>query len=162
MTRGWRFHALGAADLEYNAPNLRRPKEEMMATDQLIAYFDCPAVSNDELNALFATAWPDYRPIDFAPVLNRSLGYVCAYAGPELVGFVNLAWDGGIHAFLLDTTVRGDWQRRGVGRQLVLRAAALAREQGVRWLHVDYEPHLDEFYRGCGFTPTLAGLIDLT
>jgi hypothetical protein len=26
---------------------------------------------------------------------------------------------------------------------------------------VDYEPHLDGFYRGCGFRHTLAGLIDL-
>jgi hypothetical protein len=26
---------------------------------------------------------------------------------------------------------------------------------------VDYEPHLDPFYRACGFVPTLAGLICL-
>jgi hypothetical protein len=30
------------------------------------------------------------------------------------------------------------------------------------WLHVDFEPHLEGFYRGCGFTPTPAGLIRLT
>jgi hypothetical protein len=28
-------------------------------------------------------------------------------------------------------------------------------------LHVDYEPHLDGFYRGCGFRPTAAGLLRL-
>jgi hypothetical protein len=28
---------------------------------------------------------------------------------------------------------------------------------GCPWLHVDYEPHLDGFYRGCGFRPTAAG-----
>jgi hypothetical protein len=26
---------------------------------------------------------------------------------------------------------------------------------------VDYEPHLNSFYRGCGFRPTAAGLIHL-
>ena len=32
---------------------------------------------------------------------------------------------------------------------------------GCQWLHVDYEPHLEEFYQGCGFRPTLAGLMHL-
>jgi hypothetical protein len=36
--------------------------------------------------------------------LHASLAYVCAYQGEELIGFVNLAWDGGINEFLLDTT----------------------------------------------------------
>jgi hypothetical protein len=31
----------------------------------------------------------------------------------------------------------------------------------MEWLHVDYEPHLDSFYRACGFQPTLAGLLEL-
>ena len=31
----------------------------------------------------------------------------------------------------------------------------------MHWLHVDYEPHLEPFYRACGFTPTLAGLLGL-
>ena len=33
---------------------------------------------------------------------------------------------------------------------------------GMTWLHVDYEPHLDGFYRGCGFRPTAAGLLRLS
>jgi hypothetical protein len=32
----------------------------------------------------------------------------------------------------------------------------------MTWVHVDYEPHLDEFYRGCGFRPTAAGVLRLT
>jgi hypothetical protein len=31
----------------------------------------------------------------------------------------------------------------------------------VEWLHVDFEPHLDEFYHKCGFKETRAGLIRL-
>lgn len=132
-----------------------------------------PAVSNVALNRLFAAAWGDARLRDFAPVLRHSLTYVCAFAtypkseadavaGEQLVGFVNVAWDGGIHAFLLDTTVHPNFQRRGIGRRLVLAAAAEARARSIEWLHVDYEPHLESFYTGCGFTPTLAGLLDLT
>jgi len=36
-----------------------------------------------------------------------------------------------------------------------------ARASGMTWLHVDYEPHLDGFYRGCGFRETAAGLLHL-
>ncbi len=127
-----------------------------------IQYRVSPAVSNKDLNAVFAAAWPNHTWRDFEPVLRHSLAFICAYAGETLIGFANLAWDGSTHAFLLDPTVHPDWQRRGIGRELVQRATAVAREQGVDWLHVDYESHLDGFYRSCGFQPTLAGLIRLS
>ena len=126
-----------------------------------IGYRICPAVENNDLNALFADAWPEHAERDFQPILSRSLAYVCAYQGPRLVGFVNIAWDGGIHGFVLDTTVHPKLQRRGIGRQLVRYAAAAARKRGIEWLHVDYEPHLEGFYRSCGFSPTAAGLVRL-
>lgn len=113
------------------------------------------------MGALWSAAWDDHKPVDFAPVFARSLVYICAYDGERLVGFVNVATDGDVHAFLLDTTVHPDVQRRGLGRELVRRATAAARERGCVWLHVDYEAHLDGFYKGCGFQPTLAGLIRL-
>jgi hypothetical protein len=56
-----------------------------------------PTVTNTDLDRLFAAAWPDHHDSDFAPILSRSLVYVCAYGKMELVGFVNVAWDGGIH-----------------------------------------------------------------
>ncbi len=118
-------------------------------------------MTTEALNALFGTAWETTRRATSTPILSRSLLYVCAYDGKTLVGFVNVAWDGGIHAFLLDTTVHQGWQRQGIGGKLVRRAAEEARERGIMWLHVDYEPHLEAFYRGCGFSPTAAGLIRL-
>jgi GNAT superfamily N-acetyltransferase len=75
---------------------------------------------------------------------------------------VNVAWDGGVHAFLLDTVVHPDFRHRGIASDLVRRAAEIARDRGAHWLHVDYEPHLEGFYRTCGFRPTHAGLIALT
>jgi GNAT superfamily N-acetyltransferase len=79
----------------------------------------------------------------------------------ELIGFVRLAWDGRVHAFLLEATVRPDLRRRGIGRALVGRAVAVGRERGLQWVHVDFEPHLRDFYRACGFVPTDAGIIYL-
>lgn len=94
---------------------------------------------------------------------EHSLTWVQAYDGERLVGFVNLAWDGGLHAFLLDTVVDPGSRRRGVGVELVRRAADAAREAGCTWLHVDHEARLDDFYlHACGFAPTAAGLLRLT
>lgn len=126
-----------------------------------ITYPINPNLNNEDMNSLFTAAWPDHRPTDFAPVLKRSLAYIGAYDGEKLMGFVNLAWDGGVHAFLLDTTVHPAYQRCGIGLRLVQQAAAAAQSHGIQWLHVDYEPHLDGFYKQCGFQPTLAGLLRL-
>lgn len=121
----------------------------------------CPVLDDASLNALFALAWPGHEARAFGAVLTRSLGYLGAFAGDALVGFVNVAWDGGAHAFLLDPTVHPDYRRRGLGLRLVREAAALARAAGVEWLHVDYEPHLQAFYVAAGFRPTAAGLLRL-
>ena len=84
-----------------------------------IIYLTNPTLTNADMNRLFTAAWADHHESDFAPVLNRSLVYIGAYAGDELVGFVNVAWDGGVHAFLLDTTVHPNYQRQGIGDRLV-------------------------------------------
>ena len=96
-------------------------------------------------------------------VRAHSLGWVVARSPDgRVVGFVNVAWDGGDHAFLLDPKTRGSLQRRGIGTRLVALAAQHAREAGCEWLHVDFEPELERFYfDACGFRPTPAGLIHL-
>lgn len=124
-----------------------------------VEYRISPALTNDELNELFAAAWPEHAWRDFKPVLNRSLAFVCAYHGERLIGFVNLAWDGGCHAFILDTTVQPEFRRRGIGRELVRLAVAEAESHGVEWVHVDFEPQLRGFYERCGFAGTAAGLL---
>jgi GNAT superfamily N-acetyltransferase len=97
-----------------------------------------------------------------AQVRRHSLGWVCARDADRLVGFVNVAWDGGVHGFVLDTMVAADVRRCGVGRALVAIAVREARAAGCEWLHVDFDPHLRSFYfAACGFTPTDAGVIRL-
>jgi GNAT superfamily N-acetyltransferase len=96
-------------------------------------------------------------------VRAHSLGWVCARdAAGDLIGFVNVAWDGAAHAFVLDAVVRPAQQREGVGSAMVKLAIAKARSSGCEWLHVDFDATLEPFYRdACGFTPTSAGLISL-
>ena len=120
-----------------------------------------PFPSNDEMNALWLAAWADPETKDFPSILSRSLAHVAAYDEDKLVGFVNIARDGGVHAFILDTCVHPEMRRQGIATLLVKEAEEVACDRGAQWLHVDFEPHLLPFYRACGFRPTEAGLIKL-
>jgi GNAT superfamily N-acetyltransferase len=119
----------------------------------------CAELAPSELEELFRVAWPEHGPPAFD--LGRSASWASAHAGGRLVGFVNLAWDGGVHAFLVDTTVHPEFRRQGIGRALVRCVAEDARELGARHVHVDFEERQGEFYRRCGFRATAAGLLAL-
>lgn len=100
--------------------------------------------------------WDQVRPY--------SLGWVTARrADGLLVGFVNVAWDGDDHAFLVDTKTRPDFQRSGIGTAVVTLAAQRAKSAGCEWLHVDFGDELRAFYfDACGFdSPQAAGIMNL-
>jgi ribosomal protein S18 acetylase RimI-like enzyme len=123
-------------------------------------------VDDVELSMLHHWAFSPGSPdadVTVEPWANRlerhSVTWVGAFSAGRLVGFVHAVWDGGIHAFVLDTAVHPDFQRQGIGRDLVRTVTDEAVKAGCEWVHVDYEPHLADFYENsCGFRPTPAGL----
>ena len=74
-----------------------------------------------------------------------------------LVGFVNVAWDGGDHAVLLNTRVRSKYQRRGIAAEVVRVAVSHSRAAGCEWLHVDFEEHLRRQQQAGPCPPALCG-----
>lgn len=50
----------------------------------------------------------------------------------ELIGYVTVAWDGGKHGFLLDTTVHKNFQHQGIGTKLVKKAIKSSQEFGLQ------------------------------
>ena len=119
---------------------------------------------NDEFHGLHAEAF-ETRIFDddwVALTGRHSLGWVTAKDDGQLVGFVNVIWDGLVHAWLQDTMVARSHRGKGVATQLVAIAREHAAEAGCEWLHVDFDDELKPFYfEACGFTPTNAGLIAL-
>jgi len=119
---------------------------------------------SSEVEAMHAAGFE--RPVmDYdwrGQVERHSLGWVTARDGAVLVGFVNVAWDGATHAFVLDTLVDGHRRRQGIGTALVATAVQQARAVGCEWIHVDFDDHLTSFYlESCGFRATPAGVIAL-
>jgi len=124
--------------------------------------------TNEELNLLHAEAFAtrvfsasEWNWVELTK--NHSLGWVTAREADVLVGFVNVPWDGFVHAWIQDTMTSATHRRMGIGRCLVASAVDGARAAGCEWLHVDFDDELKQFYvDACGFTPTNAGLIALT
>ena len=120
--------------------------------------------SDAEVDALHAEAF-GHPAGDVAwneRVARLSLGWVTARDDDGLVGFVNVPWDGAVHAFVVDTSVALRARRRGVGVRMVDVVREHAAAAGCEWLHVDFEDDLRDFYLdGCGFVPTSAGLVRL-
>jgi len=146
---------------------VRLPGTITLVTDepQLRARFAVDDVALSELHAR-AFARPAASPVievqAWRAQLERySVSWVGAFAGEDLVGFVHACWDGGLHAFLLDTVVDPRCRRRGLGTRLVTHLVSEVRAAGCQWLHVDYEAHLESFYRAAGFGSTTAGILEL-
>ena len=65
-------------------------------------------VDDGELSALHGHAFGSASRVgtDWARRLNQhALTWIGAFDNDKLVGFIQVCWDGGLHAFLLDTVV---------------------------------------------------------
>jgi len=123
--------------------------------------------TNQEVNELHAEAF-DTRVFDEAEwnwqqlTMAHSLGWVTARRGQRLVGFVNVLWDGLVHAWIQDVMVSADAQHERIGVGLVHAARDGAAVAGCEYLHVDFDDDLRPFYiEACGFEPATGGLMRL-
>jgi GNAT superfamily N-acetyltransferase len=89
-----------------------------------IAYEWRGAFDNDEVLGLDAEAFEtrvfDEAEWDWTELVHQhSLGWVVAREGARLVGFVNVLWDGLVHAWIQDTMVAKDARQQGIATRLV-------------------------------------------
>ena len=94
------------------------------------------------------------RQIGMDPRAIRKMNYI----KPAQLPYTNAAgqvYDSGAFAHMLTRASElADWDGFAARKRA-------AKKRGIHWLHVDYEPQLEQFYQACGFRPTLAGLTDL-
>jgi GNAT superfamily N-acetyltransferase len=91
-------------------------------------------------------------------------GYWATMSGFDFTGAL-VAWcailsDDVRHAVLIDVIVHPNWQRQGVGQELVTVAVKHIQAHSISIIHVDFEPELTMFYEHCGFHTGLGGIYE--
>ena len=63
--------------------------------------------------------WGIYKRNVILQALPKSLYCVCAYDGTAIIGMARIIGDGGIAYYVQDVIVKPDYQRQGIGTQLM-------------------------------------------
>ena len=92
-----------------------------------IVYGDSHEIDLDQLAALFNSVGWERRTIDrdrLAQLVRGSQYVISAWDGDRLVGFARAISDGAFNAYLSTVAVLPEYQKRGIGRELVARLLA--------------------------------------
>ncbi len=123
-------------------------------TERRIEYRDAShPIDLGQLAALFDRVGWQHRTRDrerLAQMVRGSMYASSAHAGETLVGYARAISDGAFNAYVSTVAVLPEYQRRGIGRELVRRLVE-GRDAIQFVLHARSEVH--PFYLGCGFTP---------
>lgn len=107
-----------------------------------------------EVLALYkSVGWSMYirDPARLERALTYSLMVLGAYEGKQLVGLIRAVGDGETILFIQDLLVLPEYQRRGIGKQLIEALLARFPEVRQRVLLTDDDPKTRSFYKAAGF-----------
>ena len=107
-----------------------------------------------EVLALYkSVGWSMYTrdPARLERALTYSLMVLGAYEGKQLVGLIRAVGDGETILFIQDLLVLPEYQRRGIGKQLIEALLARFPEVRQRVLLTDDDPKTRSFYKAAGF-----------
>ena len=106
-----------------------------------------------EVLALYkSVGWSMYTrdPARLERALTHSLTVLSAYEGKQLVGLIRAVGDGETNLFIQDLLVLPEYQRRGIGKQLIEALLARFPEVRQRVLLTDDDPKTRSFYKAAG------------
>ena len=107
-----------------------------------------------------AVGWNRFG-VDYAALQGYALTTSGWTKEGRLIAWTSIVSDNVRHAFLLDVMVHPAFQKKGIGRAVVLRAIEEMRQRGVTAFHVDCTPENAPFYEKCGFKMGAGGWLDL-
>lgn len=123
--------------------------------------FDAPIAASVLADLREAVGWNRMEPDLTDPRLQNAF-HLCAFDGERPVGYVEVVSNGVTDAYIQDLIVHPDYQRRGIGRQLMQRTIDRLRANGIYMVSVIYgEAELQRYYEEFGFTTMLCGQMEL-
>lgn len=122
----------------------------------MINYKAGKKLSLEELLPLYqSVGWTNYtdKPDMLAAALRHSLYVLAAYQEEQLVGLIRVVGDGYSSLLIQDLLVLPDYQRQGIGRELVRQTLAHFPDVYQIQLTTDATAKNQAFYQSLGFRP---------
>lgn len=117
------------------------------------------AISPLQVQDLCASVgWSRRDPVLIAKALNHSLAVVSAWDKETMIGFARATGDQVFNATIWDVAVRPSYQKRGVGRLLMVELLAELDTYGIPLITLYADPGTDGFYKRFGFSTDPSGV----
>jgi ribosomal protein S18 acetylase RimI-like enzyme len=121
----------------------------------MITYTDSHDIDLDQLTVLFNSVGWERRTADrarLAQLVRGSLWVVSALDDDQLVGFARAVSDGATNAYISTVAVLPEYQKRGIGREIMRRL--IDGHDGIQFvLHANDKAYPFYLHLGLGFEP---------
>ncbi len=105
-----------------------------------------------------SVGWSRRDPVLIAKALNFSLAVVSAWDKEVMVGFARATGDQVFNATIWDVAVRPSYQKRGVGRLLMIELLKELDSYSIPLITLYADPGTDGFYKRFGFSTDPSGV----
>lgn len=113
-----------------------------------------------EIENLRTSAGWDNNTGSFSIIKKKLFTYFTARKNNKLIGFIDVLSDGIADAYLQNLVVHPDYQKKGIGSELVKKAINFLQEKNIKCIQVTFNSELETFYKKFGFYIFRAGIID--
>ena len=118
------------------------------------------AVSVKELADLRESIGWNRMENEYKNPLLTSYYHIAVYEKEVLIGYIDCVSNGVTDAYIQDLMVHPDYQRRGVGTELMTIMINYLKQKHIYMISVVFEENLKPFYEKFGFFSMLCGQIE--
>ncbi len=117
-------------------------------------------ITDKEIEELRSSVGWDATTGPFSKIKDRLYTYFTARKNGRLIGFIDVLSDGIADAYLQDLVVKPEYQKKGIGSELMKRAIRYLQKRNIKCIQVTFNPELEGFFKQFPFYIFRAGIID--
>ncbi len=125
-----------------------------------LRYVENPELDAEMIAALRVLVGWDARIDKLEKIVGCTYMTAGCYDNNLLVGFVDVLSDGVDDALIRSLVVHPEYQRRGIGLELIRIVVKKLKADQIKTINVLFEPELNALYSKAGFRVVSGGLID--
>lgn len=125
-----------------------------------LRYEYAPPLTAEQIAHLRLSVGWDGRVEKYKRKVGNSYFCVACFDHDTLIGYADVVSDGVDDAYIRDVIVHPDYQHCGIGTTLLSMITTRIKKDGIKMVHVIFDPSLEEFYKKAHFRIMSSGIID--